>query len=147
MTLLTRSEPKLFCSHISRKLTVNEQVIRLDKSDGGHTENDNDVYEELNKIFQEIFKLELHFPLELRAQTEREIPQESLTEISVTPEELKKELKELDVTKAVRPDKILSWILKEAAEALCSPLAIIFNSSLETEERPENWKRVLVVPF
>lgn len=40
ITFKTMSQPKLFHSYIGRKMTVNDQVIRLNNMEGEHTEND-----------------------------------------------------------------------------------------------------------
>lgn len=52
---------------------------------------------ELNKSFQEVFKLEADLPLELRAVTEQAPLQERLADFVVTADVVKPQLQELDV--------------------------------------------------
>lgn len=43
-------------------MTVNDQVGNLNKSEGGHMENDKELCEEINKSFQEVFNLKPNLP-------------------------------------------------------------------------------------
>jgi len=45
------------------------------------------------------------------------------------------------------PDGIPSVIIKECAEALCKPLAMIFNVSLKSSTFPTAWKESFVIPL
>ena len=56
-------------------------------------------------------------------------------------------MKNLDVRKAMGPDEIACWILKECAEQLVKPVYHIINHSLETGRLPKDWKRANVVPI
>ena len=63
-----------------------------------------------------------------------------LDRIAVTPLMVKKILLSLNVNKAVGPDHVGNRILKECAESLCHPLAILFQSSLDMGVFPTCWK-------
>ena len=56
-------------------------------------------------------------------------------------------LKGLKEAKASGPDKIPAKILKDAAEIICVPLALIFNESLWKGVFPEKWKVARVTPI
>ena len=56
-------------------------------------------------------------------------------------------LKELKESKSPGPDKIPAKTLKDTAELICVPLAIIFNESLWTEVFPKIWKVARVTPI
>ena len=55
-------------------------------------------------------------------------------------------LKNLDANKAQGPDKIHGKILKNCANSLDRPLAILFQISYNTGTIPNDWKQANVVP-
>lgn len=63
----------------------------------------------------------------------------------MTPEEIKNHLEELDDERPRGPKKTSPCIMKEAAAALCIPLAVVFTSSIEMGELPDIWKTANVV--
>ena len=56
-------------------------------------------------------------------------------------------LKGLKESKSLGPDKILAEVLKDAAELICVPFAIIFNESLWRGVFPERWKVARITPI
>ena len=71
----------------------------------------------LNKNFQSVFTKEPSYNENQEAPT----PKQSLREIQLTKERVLKALQNLDKIKAMGPDEISPWILKECAEELCQP--------------------------
>ena len=67
--------------------------------------------------------------------------------IILTPEEIYRILKNLNVSKALGPDKISNRILKECAVSLSEPLARLFNLSLAQGIFPSCWKIANVIPI
>ena len=63
-----------------------------------------------------------------------------LKKLSITPEMVLTKLKKLKINKSAGPDGHHPRILKETAEAICTPLAKIFNKSLEEGRLPQKWK-------
>ena len=63
-----------------------------------------------------------------------------ITDIRVTAESVSEKLKKLNPNKSPGPDKIYPRILKELSNELASPLAYLFNLSIEKGEIPEEWK-------
>ncbi len=55
-----------------------------------------------------------------------------------------KKLKEVKNCKSAGPDRIYPRILKETAEAICGPLAIMFNKSMQEGQVPQGWKEAHV---
>ncbi|KAL5264174.1 hypothetical protein ACHWQZ_G005303 [Mnemiopsis leidyi] len=60
--------------------------------------------------------------------------------------DVKNILKNLDPNKAPGPDQIHGKILKNCANALCTPLTLLFQSSFYTCNIPNDWKTANVVP-
>ncbi|KAK2711734.1 hypothetical protein QYM36_012750 [Artemia franciscana] len=49
-------------------------------------------------------------------------------------------MKGMKASKALNPDSIPSFILKELRDELCEPLAILFQISFEQCKFPSSWK-------
>ncbi|XP_069162486.1 probable protein phosphatase DDB_G0282105 [Procambarus clarkii] len=128
--------------HQKKKTSVKEPVRKLSIGADELTTNDK-VCEELNKKFQVLTVEQGEVP-EIGEGRSNQTPQD---EFVITREEVKKHLLELKVTKAIGPDGMSPWILKEGAEDLCQPLAVVYNTSLVTGELPKTWKTADVVPI
>ncbi|XP_069171770.1 uncharacterized protein [Procambarus clarkii] len=138
------TQPNLLHSHIRRKTAVKEQVKKLRKGENRYTKSDKEVCEELNKIFQDVFtKDEGEAPV----LNEEQAKLATLEDFDLTSDEVKRNLLELNVTKAVEPDRISLWILKEGAEALSAPPSMVYNRPLETGDLQESRKTANVVPM
>ena len=68
-----------------------------------------------------------------------------LTTCITTKEEVEKLLRELDVSKALGPDDISPYILKNCASQLAEPLARLLNDCTEQQQWPKPWKRARAV--
>ena len=64
---------------------------------------------------------------------------------AITSQEVRRQLKALDVTKAVGPDKISPHVLVKCADLLAAPLAVLFQECLVQNKWPKIWKRANVV--
>ena len=89
--------------------------------------------EVLNKKFQSVFTKEPNFD----GNQEAPIPKQKLKGIKLTKERVLKVLKNLDTNKAMGPDEISPWVLKECAEELCEPIFMIFTNSLQQGRLPK----------
>ena len=63
----------------------------------------------------------------------------------ISEQDVCKELPNLKRGKASGPDNIPSWILKDFAPELSSPIARIFNASIPESSVPEPWKEAEVI--
>ena len=68
-------------------------------------------------------------------------------EYTITVEDTEEALQNVRINKAVGPDGISPWILKDFAKILSKPLAAIFNSSLREGRIPKLWTSATVVPI
>ena len=55
--------------------------------------------------------------------------------------------KALNPSKACGPDCIPTWVLKEYAEILASPISYVLNTSYREEKLPRTWKKPNVIPI
>nr|XP_027227562.1 uncharacterized protein LOC113819537 [Penaeus vannamei] len=65
--------------------------------------------------------------------------------VSISVQEVRKELKSLDVTKAVGPDRISPHTLVNCADQLATPLAALFQACMAQKIWPKIWKTANVV--
>ena len=71
----------------------------------------------------------------------------SLQTITISSQEVKDVLLNLNVNKACGPDLISPRFLKEGAVTLASPFSVVFNRSLEQGYFPSSWKHGNVIPL
>ena len=65
----------------------------------------------------------------------------------VQKQKINKLLEKLDVRKAMGPDGVSAWTLKECTEQFVEPIWDIINSSLKEGRVPNQWKRANIVPI
>ena len=65
----------------------------------------------------------------------------------ITVSEVRKALKELKSKKATGVDGIPARLLKDGADALASPLSVIFNLTIQQNVIPAEWKKAKVTPL
>ena len=53
----------------------------------------------------------------------------------------------LNINKSCGPDDIHPHVLQKTANAMCKPLQLIFQMSLEKGECPDDWKTANVTPI
>ena len=98
-----------------------------------------------NRFFAQNSKLPPHAAKHSLPQFEY-LTDHRLNSVSVSPDEVQKVLKCLNVSKATGPDNIGNFILKICADAISEPLAQLFNHSLAMNKFPSKWKFSHVVP-
>ena len=77
------------------------------------------------------------------ASADHDVPDEFI--ISVT--DCEQKLSKLSVHKAMGPDNIPNWILKDFSYILASPIAAIYNSSVRQSYVPPSWKQAEILPI
>ena len=65
----------------------------------------------------------------------------------VNSETVSKLLSEINVNKAIGPDDIPSWILRDHALTLAHPICTIFNASIREGYLPAIWRSAIVIPI
>ena len=71
---------------------------------------------------------------------------ESLSTIHFSTDDILKIIRNLDLNKAHAHDMITIRMIKLCEISICRPLKLIFQSCLESEKFPTEWKKANVVP-
>ena len=96
----------------------------------------------INRVFKEVtYDLQPLPPA--AASADHDVPDEFI--ISVT--DCEQKLSKLSVHKAMGPDNIPNWILKDFSYILASPIAAIYNSSVRKSYVPPSWKQAEILPI
>ncbi|PKU37480.1 rna-directed dna polymerase from mobile element jockey-like [Limosa lapponica baueri] len=64
----------------------------------------------------------------------------------VEEDQVRDQLRRLDIRKSMGPDGIHPRVLRELAEVIAGPLSTIFERSWRTGEVPEDWRKANVIP-
>ena len=96
----------------------------------------------MNESFKSVFSVEEEF-----AEPKEEVRRVGLQEVKVEKYEIGKLLEKLDVRKAMGPDEVSNWILKECKKQLEEPFWDVINTSMMEGRVPKEWKRANIVPI
>ena len=80
-------------------------------------------------------------------ETDPAVVNEIISKYHISPEDVFTKLSNLKRTKASGPDNLPSWVLNEFAMELSSPVAEIFNASIQERVVPVSWKEADVIPI
>ena len=134
-------EPKLFYRYINGKITNKETIDKISKGDKTYCKAE-EMSEIMNESFKSVFKMEEEFDGESIGGEN-----EGLRVIVVEKQGIREVLEKLDVRKAMGPDEVSAWVLKECAEQLVEPIWDVINNSVKEGEVPREWKRANIVPI
>ena len=132
-----------FFKYVNSRLTVRPEITAIKGVNGQQLENDADISETLAKYFNSVYlpHSDEEMP-EMHEMTDMQIGT-----IKVTQEMVKEKLLKLNINKSCGPDGIHPHVLQRTANAMCTPLAAIFQLSLDRNECPEDWKVANVTPI
>uniref|UniRef100_A0A670J7Z7 Reverse transcriptase domain-containing protein n=1 Tax=Podarcis muralis TaxID=64176 RepID=A0A670J7Z7_PODMU len=139
-----KSNKKGFYGYVRSKRKNKETVGSLRGEDGEMQTGDTERAELLNAFFASVFsdKENNARPEEFGANDSAEE-----TQPRITKEIVQEYLASLDVFKSPGPDELHPRVLKELADVISEPLAVIFENSWRTGEVPADWRRANVVPI
>ena len=138
-----RQNKRAFFKYVNSRLTVRPEITAMKKSDGEIAEEDIDIVETMVSYFSTVHT-------NYRGDVMPDMPDmtdKKIQDIVVTPEKVVEKLEELQRYKSCGSDGIHSYVLKETAEAMSVPLALIFQKSLDEGVCPEEWKCANVTPI
>ena len=136
--------PKAFFNYVNSRLTVRPEIAALRNENGVMIFDDKEISNICNRYFHSVFNK----PTEGEEMPEMNVLcEDSIRNITITPNMVEKQLDKLNKFKACGPDNIHPHVLKETASAICLPLSIIFNESLQIGQTPDDWKMANVSPI
>ena len=74
-------------------------------------------------------------------------PLKSFASLTISAIEVQARLSELNVEKSMGPDQIPACVLKNCKHELATPLALLFNKSIEESALPQDWRDADVLPI
>uniref|UniRef100_A0A803T9P9 Reverse transcriptase domain-containing protein n=1 Tax=Anolis carolinensis TaxID=28377 RepID=A0A803T9P9_ANOCA len=139
-----KNNKKGFFAYVGGKRKKKEAIGPLQGEDGVMATGDREKAELLNAFFASVFSQK-----ESHLQPQQHGMDEGLGEIQpqIGKQVVQEHLATLNEFKSPGPDQLHPRVLKELAEVISEPLAIIFESSWRTGEVPADWRRANVVPI
>ena len=140
----TTSDPKLFYKYINSKKNIKSGIGPL-ISEGETLVSSTDMAITLNNFFSSVFShpQESSLPLpDVALSTPHNI-----ADIIVTEEEVLKQLDKLKANKSPGPDQFYPRVIKQVKHEIAKPLTILFNSSLQQGQIPQDWKLANITPI
>ena len=139
-----KSDSKSFYAYVRRKQKVRDKVGPLENNSGNIISDGFQMAEVLNEYINSVFTTEdislLPVPFEGNKS-------EHLGQLFITPEMLAKKIKKMKDNKSPGVDGILPKLLKEIVEQISTPLAKVFNLSIEEGIVPSEWKEANITPL
>ncbi|CAM5085029.1 unnamed protein product [Eretmochelys imbricata] len=138
-----KSNKKGFFRYVGNKKKAKESVGPLLNEGGNLVTEDVEKANVLNAFFASVFTNKVSSQTAALGITKWGRDGQPSVEIEVVRDYLEK----LDVHKSMGPDELHPRVLKELADVIAEPLAIIFENSWRTGEVPDDWKKANVVPI
>ena len=140
-----KSNPKAFWKYTQSKLKTKPGIPDLEKAETGDkptfTKTDDEKADVFLNYFGSVFTLE---PDSEMPHFEERNYKGILENIDLTEDMVLKKLKKLKVNKSPGPDAIHPRVIQEIAESITVPITLIFKTSLQLKELPDQWKHASV---
>ncbi|CAM4638570.1 unnamed protein product, partial [Lepidochelys kempii] len=136
-----KTNSKRFCSHINKKKTKQEEVGPLNTEDGVEVKDNLGMAQYLNKNFASVFNKAKEDLRDNGSMTNGN----EVMEVDIIISEAESKLEQLNGTKSGGPDNFHPRILKELAHEIASPLARIFNESVNSGVVLYDWRIANIV--
>jgi len=135
---------KYFFSYANKKRKVKSSVGPLqDEINNTMVTDSKDMSECLADQYSSVFSTPKHSPPIINNKANSD---SSLSNVRITPDDIKAAIDELRATAASGPDGFPSILLKQCKQELAVPLSILWNKSMETSYIPSSLKLNLITP-
>jgi hypothetical protein len=135
---------KPFYNYVRKKTSGRTGIGPIETRDGRTLQAPDEMAEELNRCFSDVFTREdgsnVPAPAQHRVRTR-------LTRSFITAQKVRKQIKKLKPTGAAGPDGITTKLLQMCQDEISPVLATIYRKSMNEGAVPEEWKTANVVPI
>ena len=142
-----KSDSKSFYAYVRSKQTVRDKVGPLEDNAGNIITQGFLMAEELNMHFSSVFTREDTSSIPVPETKFKGSEGERLGQLVVTPEVVVSKINNMKENKSPGVDGISPKILKETVEQISTPLAHVFNMSLQEGIVPLEWKEANIIPL
>ena len=144
-----KSDSKSFYAYVRSKQNVRDKVGPLEENCGNIVTQGFLMAEELNMHFSSVFTREdtSSLPVGLPETKFKGSEGERLGQLVATPEVVASKINNMKENKSPGVDGISPKILKETVEQISTPLAHVFNMSLQEGIVPLEWKEANIIPL
>ena len=136
-----------FYAYVRSKQKVRDKVGPLENNGGNIISDGFQMAEVLNEYFSSVFTTEDISSLPVPFTKFEGSKSEHLGQLFITPEMIAKKIKKMKDNKSPGVDGIPRKLLKEIVEQISTPLAKVFNLSLEVGIVPSEWKEANITPL
>ena len=138
---------KSFYAYVRSKQKVRDKVRPLENNRGNIISDRFQIAEVLNEYFSSVFTTEDISSLPVPFTNFEGNKSEHLGQLLVTPKMIANKIKKMIDNKSPGVDGIPLKLLKEIVEQISTPLAKLFNLSLEEGIVPSEWKEANITPL
>ena len=142
-----KSDSKSFYAYVRSKQNVRYRVGPLEDNAGDKITQGILMAEELNMHFSSVFTREDTSSFSCTRNKVRGIRGGRLGQLVVTPEVVANQINNMKENKSPGVDGIAPKILKETVEQIYTPLAHVFNMSLQEGIVPLEWNEANIIPL
>ena len=142
-----KNDSKSFYAYVRSKQKVRDKVGPLENNMGNIISDGFQMAEVLNEYFSSLFTTEDISSLPVPFTKFEGNQSEHLGQLFVTPEMIAQKIKKMKDNKSPGVDGIPPKLLKEIVEQISTPLAKLFNLSLEEGIVPSEWKEANITPL
>ena len=142
-----KSDPKSFYKYVRSKQQVKDNIGPLKGEDDEIYADSKSMADILNNFFVSSFTRENSDNIQTPEDMFTGPNEDTLQDISITPQIVKKHLQRLKRNKSPGPDLFGSSLLLDICDYILEPLCIIFNLSIQKSQVPIDWKEANVTPI
>ena len=135
-----KNDSKSFYAYVRAKQKVRDKVGPLENNRGNIISDGFQIVDVLNEYFSSVFTTEDISSVPVPFTKFEGNKSEHLGQLFVTPEMIAKKFKKMKDNKSPGVDGIPPKLLKEIVKQISTPLAKLFNMSLEEGILPSKWK-------